>query len=425
MDTPQQTAIPTGLMFKLPKLNYTFQSRGDGRDSHQLQFDMQTISICGILSVAWAGLVIAYGIGLINSIGIVGSVPSFIYACLAMNIIFPIVLIWACFFVYHFAEHSYKASNEILEAARILGSPALVAAEDVKTLSSAVGHELNLLRSSMRDVEDNMNGVSKRIDSEINTLNESGDKLRQTLFNISGTIRAERDAIIDLMKIIKKENENARHYLADQDKTLIQVSDIPNQNSMKIPEKPTEIGELIGGEITYVDDLRPQNQIQTIITDSSEHLNTIESLEHNHVARKPVQFPTNSEHVKSENISYNLKPEAVILRRERQLYEGVCALTVDLNRELGITLPQDLWSRYMRGERHVFADHLFSKLDSSFQSYIEVLDTEPVRKLCNQFVARFETLRERLFDEPNVAVSEYLETSGVGKIYNILSAEYV
>jgi hypothetical protein len=407
MDTPQETIIPKGLMFKFPKVSYTLQSRGDGRDSSKLNFDMQTITIASVLSCAWAGLVIAYGAGLTATIG-KGEMPSFVYASLVMLVIFPVCLIWGGFFVYHYINQSHKASIAILEAARILGSPALVASEDVKTLSSAVGHELNNLRSAMRDVEDNMNGISKRIDSEINTLNESSDKLHHTLSDVSGIIRAERDAIVDLMKIIKAENNNARNHLAERHKTHIQVSDIETDNTDKISEKPAEVGELAGGEITYVHDLRMSPTVQ----------------KGTETVRKPIQFSPNPM-VKNDTPVYTAKPEAIILKRERQLYEGVCALSVDLNRELGIPLPQDLWSRYMRGERHVFADHLFQKLSHNFMEYQDKLDSEALRKLSNQFVARFETLRERLFDEPDVAVSEYLENSGVGKIYNILSAEYV
>jgi hypothetical protein len=448
-----QETMPSGLMFKFPKLIYTFQNRGDGRDSHNLHFDAQTITICTILSLAWAGLIFAYGMGITATMGVV-SIPSFVYASLVMMILFPIAVIWGGFFVYHYTHQSYKASNEILEAARILGSPALIATEDVKTLSSAVGHELNCLRSAMRDVEDQMNGISKRIDSEIHTLNESSDKLHHTLSDVSGTIRAERDAIVDLMKIIKKENDNARSLIAERNKTHIQVNDIPqSENQAEIITKfdaPNQVGELQGGEITYVNDLRnsvamhhdiTQNAIQN---DTNHNHNTVKNVKpHNdYVARhieqtpefvnesirKPVQFTNDTlqkTHVQFQAQSYVQKPEAIILRRERQLYEGVCALTVDLNRELGIVLPQDLWSRYMRGERHVFADYLFSKLDTNFNAYQEILESEILRKLCNQFIARFETLRERLFDEPDVAVSEYLENSGVGKIYNLLSVEYV
>ena len=446
-----QITMPTGLMFKFPKLIYTFQNRGDGRDSHNIHFDAQTITICTILSVAWAALIFAYGMGIIATMG-VNYIPSFVYASLAMIVIFPITLIWGGFFVYHYTHQSYKASNAILEAARILGSPALIAADDVKTLSSAVGHELNCLRSAMRDVEDHMNGISKRIDSEINTLNESSDKLHHTLSDVSGTIRAERDAIVDLMKIIKKENDNARNLVAERNKTHILVSDmhasdtdtikyteipneIPNEISREIlVDKPTHIGELAGGEITYIDDLRqPAYQQKThimpiIASEPTPEYRTVqqhtEHTEHTDNSRKPVQF-TSQNIQNTQTPTYTQKPEAIILRRERQLYEGVCALTVDLNRELGIALPQDLWSRYMRGERHVFADHLFSKLDDNFIAYQEILDTEALRKLCNQFIARFETLRERLFDEPDIGVSEYLENSGVGKIYNLLSIEYV
>ena len=408
MDTPKETTIPAGLMFKFPKVNYTLQSRGDGRDSSQLNFDVQTIIIATLLSSAWAGLVTAYGTGLIANISAT-TIPFFVYASLAMITIFPITLIWAGFFVYHYANQSYKASGAILEAARVLGSPALIASEDVKTLSSAVGHELNNLRSAMREVEDQMNGISKRIDSEINSLNDSSNKLHHTLSDTSGSIRAERDAIVDLIKIIKTENQNAHNYFAEKNKTHIQVSDINTDNTSISPtDTLAEIDEHMENEVTYIHDFQ-KSAISAKIPDT---------------IRKPIQFNPNTLE-RNDTPTYTAKPEAIILKRERQLYEGVCALSVDLNRELGISLPQDLWSRYMRGERHVFADHLLNKLNESFSFYQDKLENESLLKLSNQFVARFETLRDRLFDEPDIAVSEYLENSGVGKIYNILSAEYV
>ncbi len=428
MDTLKQTTIPTGLMFKFPKINYALQSRGDGRDSSGLHLDTQAIMITSVLSVAWAGLIVAYGAGLIANLGTT-DIPFFVYASLGMITIFPIALIWAGFFVYHYAQQSHKASGAILEAARILGTPALIAAEDVKTLSSAVGHELNILRSAMRDIEDNMNGISKRIESEINTLNESSDKLHATLSDVSGTIRAERDAIVDLMKIIKIENQNVREYLAEQDKIHIEVSDIDaitHTDTPNNPDKPIEIGELAGGEITYINDLRipAYPHKNEAIPTPPIHNTDYHAQKNSDDNRRPVQFTADVMH-KSEPHTYTAKPEAIILRRERQLYEGVCALTVDLNRELGIPLPQDLWSRYMRGERHVFADYLLSKLNQNFSAYQDILESDGLQKLSNQFITRFDTLRERLFDEPDVAVSEYLENSGVGKIYSLLSVEYV
>ncbi|MFT6083233.1 MAG: hypothetical protein ACJARD_000099 [Alphaproteobacteria bacterium] len=415
------------LMFKFPKLTYNIQSRGDGRNSSKLAFNHQTILICSILSLSWAGLVMAYGAGVIATLGN-HEIASFVYASLSMIILFPIALIWGGFFVYHYANQSHKANSAILEAARVLGSPALVAADDVKTLSLAVGHELNQLRGSMRDIEDRMHGISKNIDNEINTLNESSDNLHKTLCDVSGTIRAERDAIVDLMKIIKTENQNAHHYLAEKNKTHIQVSDTPTD---AIIDPPKETGQIAGGEITYMGDLRqPVPQNASLNASLNESLNaslsqTKTRVTHPVETAQPIQPATQQTAQSTVQSSYVAKPEALILRRERQLYEGVCALTVDLNRELGIVLPQDLWSRYMRGERHIFADHLFTKLTNDFMAYQEKLDTDNVRKLCNQFISRFETLRERLFDEPDIAVSEYLENSGIGKVYSVLSVEYV
>lgn len=433
MDTHQDSVptqdIPKGLMFKFPKVDYNIKSRGDGRDSSKMSFDRKSTFVCSILSAAWAGLVTAYGIGIMSTIE--GSIASFVYFSLGMMILFPIALIWSGFFVYNYANQSHKASSAILDAARMLGSPALVAAEDVKTLSSSVGHELNKLRGEMRSVEDCMNGISKRIDGEINTLNESSDKLHQTLTDVSGTIRAERDAIIDLMQIIKKENNHARENLADRSKTHIQVNDTYSKapaskdvtEAVSVSEPApvlSETPEPIVNSNEFASSVSQPATTQEIPT-VSDPRSEIES--EAEAKKTPLQFDMSPQ--QPAKSSYGTKPESVILRRERQLYEGLCALTVDLNRELGIELPQNLWSRYMRGERHVFADHLFNELKSNFEFYRPRLESETLYKLCNQFVARFETLRERLFDEPDVAVSEFLENSGVGRIYSLLSVEYV
>jgi|GEM_PF-4082275 len=406
----------SGLLFKFPKLSYAMQSRGDGRDSSKLSFDKRTLITCSLLSICWAGLVSAYGFGLVVTLADY-PIASFVYAALAMIILFPIALIWAGFFVYHYANQSHLANNMILEAARVLTSPALVASNDVKTLSSTVGHELNQLRGTMRDMEDRMQGISRNIDQEVKALNESSDKLHDTLQNISGTIRTERDAIIDLMKIVKKENQAAHNYLAEKSKTHIEVNETPIDpvdTDITTTETPKSTKEITTSDIIYQDDLRRQDTFKPL---ESEKITMSPKSDYS-----PIEPQAPTEPQKS---NYSAKPEAIILRRERQLYEGVCALTVDLSRALHIDLPQNLWSRYMRGERHVFASHLFDKLTQDFATYQETLDTEAVRKLCNQFIARFETLRERLFDEPDIAVSEYLENSSVGKIYSILSIEYI
>ena len=50
----------------------------------------------------------------------------------------------------------------------------------------------------------------------------------------------------------------------------------------------------------------------------------------------------------------------------------------------------------------------------------EDLENYPIASLHN-----LKLLRERLFDTPHMEVSEYLERCGIGRVYNLLSAEYI
>lgn len=400
-DTPASQNIPKGLMFKLPKTDYKLETRGDGRDSSKLSFDKKTLVICSGLSLAWTVLVSAYSMGMLSSAQ--GVIASYVFVSLGMITLFPIALIWAGFFVYHYANQSHKANSAILEAARILSSPALIAAEDVKTLSSAVGHELNKLRGEMRSIEDQMNNISERINTEVTHLNTSSENLKETLGTISGAISAERDSVVDLMHIVKKENESYRGHAGTQNVAYVQP---------QTPEQP------------------PQEQISQLLQQETPQFTPQIDVPQMVVQPIPEQpqasiEPQSKSAQNSSQGYFSHKPEATILKHERQLYEGICALTVDLNRELGIELPQNLWSRYMRGERHVFAEYLVDALQHNFEAYRSKMQTEDLYKLCNQFVARFEALRERLSDKQDPTISEFLQNSGVGKIYAILSAEYV
>ena len=78
---------------------------------------------------------------------------------------------------------------------------------------------------------------------------------------------------------------------------------------------------------------------------------------HKDVTKRPASFSRLIRALLSET------PENFILRKERQLFEGLYALTVDLNRLFDTAAPQELWPRYMRGERNVFAEY-FCEWDS-------------------------------------------------------------
>ena len=356
---------------------------------------------CYATSILWAGLILAYGFGIISAYP-AASLPVFLPVSIALIAIFPVTMIWAGYVIYKHILKAQETGVAILEAARILGSPALVAASDVETLSSSVANELNNLRHALRDIEERIQQSGKMLSEEVGTLNDASEHLESTVENVSGKIFRERDSIIDMIKLLK--NEKQPQTLPEPRATReIKMNNVRTHNPAHEQLK-AEVSEKINDMMdTSKVDIPPSTPEQS----------------HEDVTKRPASFSMSDMQPLSET------PENFILRKERQLFEGLYALTVDLNRLFDTAAPQELWPRYMRGERNVFAEYFCEWTRKNYDTYRHLSTEEDFRKLSNRFIAQFETLRERLFDTPHMEVSEYLERCGIGRVYNLLSAEYI
>ena len=362
---------------------------------------------CYAASILWGGLIISYGTGIISAYP-AENIPVFLPVSIALIAIFPIIMIWVGYVVYKHILKMQETGTAILEAARILASPALIAANDVETLSSSVANELNNLRHALRDIEERVHQSGKLLSEEVNTLNDAGEHLEKTIENVSGKIFRERDTIIDMIKLLK--NEKQPHTLPEPRVTRqIKMNNIRKDSSVDENIKQ-DVSKKINQMVKDNNEANPSPNINMSHTSVEEE---------NYPVKKPTSFSMSDIQPLSET------PENYILRVERQLFEGLYALTVDLNRIFETSAPQELWPRYMRGERNVFADYFCQWTRENYDTYRQLSAEENFRKLSNRFIAQFETLRERLFDTPHLEVSEYLERCSIGHVYNLLSAEYI
>lgn len=390
----------SGKMFSFSNINYPNQM--DISSARQKYAPSNNIMFyaCYAVSILWGGLIIAYGVGIMSAYP-AASLPIFLPVSIALIAIFPIIMIWAGYAVYKHILKAQETGVAILEAARILGSPALVAASDVETLSSSIAGELNNLRHALRDIEDRIQQSSKILSEEVGTLSDAGEHLERTVENVSGKIFRERDSIIDMIKLLKNEK---------QPQTLPEPIATRQIKMNTVRQDPASQDAVKQDVSERINDIMTSAQTETVpISPSIEEENI----------KKPASFSMSDIQPLSES------PENFILRNERQLFEGLYALTVDLNRVFDTAAPQELWPRYMRGERNVFAEFFCEWTRKNYDTYRHLSTQEDFRKLSNRFIAQFETLRERLFDTPHMEVSEYLERSGVGRVYNLLSAEYI
>ena len=370
--------------------NYYTCERNDFFENERLQ-KQNMIYACGALSVFWVTLILAYGLGMAQSV-FVGGIPLFAYASLAIIALFPVAMIWGGYFIYTRILLAQQTGNAILEAARILGSPALLAADDVQTLSAAVNGELDGLKRALRELEENLAGVQNGVRTEIESLREAGDFLGKTMNETSGKIFRERDNIIELMKLVRNE--------------LRLKEPAPGSAGAAYLQRLQQAAE----EAEEKSRIAAPAQQQTPPTEETNDITE---------PPRPAQFTP--EQITAAEREH---PESFILRAERHLYEGLYSLTSDLNRALQTEAPQDFWPRYMRGEKSVFADYLCEWARRNPEVYERNRKSDGFKQLARRFITQFETLRQRLFDTPHPTVSEYLEKSGPGKIYTLLSSDY-
>jgi hypothetical protein len=107
-----------------------------------------------------------------------------------------------------------------------------------------------------------------------------------------------------------------------------------------------------------------------------------------------------------------------------QIIETLDALAVDLTQALDEALPQELWTRYLKGEKHVFARHLASDRERYAHDAIagRMRDDEAFRNWVEAYVRQFETmLEEALAADRNDVLTTALLSSDVGKLYQVLS----
>lgn len=397
-ETSQENAGNTekNILFRFAGVKYPDPMQGDSlkQKIQKMDYRNSLFYSCAGLSVLWCAFVLSYGIGVFSVYPTLSSIPVFLPLSLLIMCVFPVALLVGGYIIYEHILKAQQTGTAILDAARILSSPAFVAAQDVETLASSVAGSLGKLRHALREIEDHVGNTHKKLGSDVAVLADAAQHLEKTMENVSQKIFKDRDTIIDLLKTIKAETSPTQ--------------DTRNEALQDAIKK--QVDEKIQSLINQEKEINQSNS-------EPEELHSNELEEYN--IRKPASFSL------SEIQPLGEEPESFILRNERQLYEGLYALTVDLNRLLGTNAPQDLWPRYMRGDRNVFAEYFCEWIERNYHIYRETAMNEDFRKLSNRFISQFEMLRERLFDTPHAEVSEYLERSGVGRIYNLLSAEYV
>lgn len=114
----------------------------------------------------------------------------------------------------------------------------------------------------------------------------------------------------------------------------------------------------------------------------------------------------------------------LFLKSATVMMEELNGIALDMQSLLDSDVPEDIWRDYHKGDRSIFARHLFRTRDSYMIPAIEqrYQEDDRFRALVSRYMDRFETLlgRAQEIDPENILNAAFI-TADVGKLYLVLS----
>lgn len=373
------TAIPLSSDKKNNFFSYLFQSFSENLTKVYYYATL-------FLSMLWGVFVLSYSMGFLSFYPD-QSVPTYLILALLITVVFPIAMIWFGYFTYCNITKNQEVGNALMEAARVLSSPALLAADDVKKLSSVISDELNEMRHALREIEDRMLKVHSMVPKDKDSFLEK---------TVTPDPVAETKPIENKIETpIPKRYMNVNH-----------VEDASFQEQ-QFHYQAEEVSKDI------------EQQINSIVQEQNKS-ESMQDLENISTAQMTPSFQILKE---EETPVLQESPDAYLLKNERQLYEGLYALTVDMNRIMGTEAPQELWPEYIKGNKEVFAQFFCEWVKNNYALYKQKAHCEECQNLFQRFINQYDMLHQKIMDLPYQEVKEYLKNSTIGIIYQIFSTQ--
>ncbi|GHF26268.1 hypothetical protein GCM10017044_21480 [Kordiimonas sediminis] len=328
-------------------------------------------------------------------------------------------------------ERLTSQAGMVTQTAASLSTEAALVEEKLKSTSSALGQEASTLkeelqattgslgraakdfadeRKRIRDESEsivaNLNGATNQMVDEINRFTESSMEASNRLDNASR-------ALVD-------ETQNARMNL----ETAIKETQENLENSVQ------GVSEKAGEHITFM-----QDELQaTLARLLQEYQDTARNArdESDHLAK---QMGINAERITAFSTDFQKKAEAIekrladsskdeFARTSQLLMESLQSLSIDIHKGLSADIPDDVWERYMEGDRSIFLRRTMSLGDRKSKKAIkERYDTDPeFREVVARYLRDFQDMIERvMLADRGSTMSVTLLSSDVGKLYILLA----
>jgi ABC-type Fe3+/spermidine/putrescine transport system ATPase subunit len=114
----------------------------------------------------------------------------------------------------------------------------------------------------------------------------------------------------------------------------------------------------------------------------------------------------------------------IFLRTATVMIEDLNAAAIDIDQVMENDIPDDVWKRYQKGDRSIFARRLLRQRDNFSNSDIEKLyeNDSKFREQATRYMNQFESLLNQANEcDPDNVLSTTFLTADVGKLYLMLA----
>ena len=319
-----------------------------------------------------------------------------------------------------------QRSQDLTDAAR----EAMVSAEQLARTFKSEGEELTSAADAANVAAANLKTA---VQQEIRDLGRVAGELNNLARSIKQSLSDQASELAQGMATTREASEDIREELRAQSDDLAEASE-------EIMDRLAQIGEKVeissatlteradraldkAQEMSQVMDLRANvlsDTVQKAVADVTEVAQVFRS------QTKELVSASEEAAIQARTIRHNdaLGRRDLFLRTATVMIEDLNSAAIDINRLLEEEIPEDIWKRYRRGDKGVFARRLLGLKDRFQIEEIErrYENDEKFRNQVTRYMNQFESLLSQATDcDPEQVLSATFLTADVGKLYLLLS----
>ncbi|UTW54203.1 hypothetical protein [Kordiimonas sp. SCSIO 12610] len=323
-----------------------------------------------------------------------------------------------------------EQSHDLAKTISLINNAGELTSETLNSSLQTLSSNAELLRTEMVDTGRSLSSASDAFAGERERIQLETEASVAKLNQASDAMNKEASELLQNSVDISNQLDAAAQSLLDQTSRIdenLKASTLNTQEELAATMQ--DIGDKAGERITFLKEEMHAtlNQVLSEYAENAERAEKESALlamrlgnEATRISETADQFVEKSKEIE-ERIGSATKNE--FARISKLLMESIQSTSIDINKALSTDIPDEVWSKYMEGDRSIFMRRTLKMGDRKTRKVIAdkfKVDSE-FREAVSRYCRDFENMMERaMLGDKGSVMSVTLLSSDMGKLYILL-----